>query len=177
MTTRSLFGNSSKLYVLDANVFMTAWHDHYPPDLHPGFWECLEQYSREGRLLSIDRVRSEIISPNDLIAWVSSYWHDSFAFSGEQEVVHVFSDMQIWVQTNAQFLPAAKDDFARTADGWLAAYAKFHDAIVVTNEVFDPNVRRRVPLPNLCKQFGIDSSNTVDMLRGLGVRFDLRQTI
>ena len=174
MTTRSLFGNSSELYVLDANVFMTAWHDHYPPDLYPGFWECLEQYSLEGRLISIDRVRSEIISPNDLIAWVSSHWHDSFAFSREQEVVYVFSDMQRWVQTNAQFLPAAKDDFARTADGWLAAYAKTHDATVVTNEVFDPNVRRRVPLPNLCRQFGIAFSNTVDMLRGLGVRFDLR---
>ena len=153
---------------------MTAWHDHYPPDLYPGFWECLEQYSQEGRLLSIDHVRSEILSPIDLIAWVDRHWQGSFVFSGEQEVVQVFSDMQTWVQGNEQFSSAAKDDFARTADGWLAAYARIHNAIVVSNEVFDPNVKRRVPLPNLCKQFGVAHSNTIGMLRGLGVRFDLR---
>lgn len=156
---------------------MAAWHDHYPPDLYPGFWECLERYSREGRLLSIDRVRNEVISPNELIAWLNQHWHSSFALSGEQEVAYVFSELQRWVQTNDQFLPAAKDDFAGTADGWLAAYVKIHNAIVVTNEVFDANIRRRVPLPNLCRQFDIPYSNTVDMLRGLGVRFDLRQTM
>ena len=174
MTIPLPLADVSRLYVVDANVFMTAWHDHYPPDLYPGFWECLEQYSQEGRLLSIDHVRSEILSPIDLIAWMDRHWQGSFVFSGEQEVVQVFSDMQTWVQGNEQFSSAAKDDFARTADGWLAAYARIHNAIVVSNEVFDPNVKRRVPLPNLCKQFGVAHSNTIGMLRGLGVRFDLR---
>ena len=54
------------------------------------------------------------------------------------------------------------------------AYAKSHNAIVVTNEAFDPNVKRRVPLPNLCKQFDVECCNTIHMLRGLGVMFDLR---
>ena len=82
--------------------------------------------------------------------------------------------MQTWVQTNNQFLPAAKHEFASAADGWLAAHAKVHGAVLVTNEVFDANVRRRVPLPNLCKQFDVDYGNTIDMLRGLGVTFNLR---
>ena len=88
----------------------------------------------------------------------------------------VFSKMQMWVQSNTQFLPAAKFEFAEAADGWLAAYAKTHNAVVVTNEVFDPNVRRRIPLPNLCEQFDVDYLNTNDMLRELGVMFDLRIT-
>ncbi len=86
----------------------------------------------------------------------------------------VFSDMQNWVQTNDQFLRAAKDDFARTADGWLAAYAKVHNAIAITNEVFNADIKRKVPIPNLCRQFDLAYSNTVGMLRGLGARFDLR---
>ena len=45
---------------------------------------------------------------------------------------------------------------------------------MVTNEAFAVDVRRRVLLPNLCRQFGIAYCNTVDMLRGLGVAFDLR---
>ena len=174
MTIPLLFEDSEKPYVLDANVFMAAWHDHYPPDLYPGFWECLKHYSVEGRLVSIDRVRSEIVSPEELVAWTKEHWRGSFVVSGEQEVVRIFSKMQRWVQADAQFLPAAKDEFARTADGWLAAYAKIHDGIVVTHEAYDPNIRRRVPLPNLCKQFDVAYANTLDMLRGLGVRFDLR---
>jgi len=83
-------------------------------------------------------------------------------------------EMQRWVQDSSQFLPAAKHEFAGTADGWLAAYAKVHNGIVVTNEVFDSTVKRRVPLP-LCKKFSIPYDNTVGMLRGLGVRFDMRQ--
>ena len=47
-------------------------------------------------------------------------------------------------------------------------------AIVVTNEVYNENSRRRVPLPNLCRMFDVEVCNTADMLRGLGVKFDLR---
>lgn len=153
---------------------MAAWHDHYPPDLYPGFWECLERYSCAGNLVIIDRVNNEIISPSGLIGWLDRNWRGSLGSTRERGVVAVFSQMQRWVQTNPQFLPAGKNEFAGTADGWLAAYAKVHGTIVVTNEVFDANIRRRVPLPNLCRQFGVPYVNTLGMLRGLGVRFDLR---
>ena len=159
-------------YLLDANVFMTACHHYYARDLCPGFWACLEHYSREGRLLSIDRVRQEIISPNELVDWVDQAPENMFAFSGELEVVDVFSAMQIWVQENDQFLPAAKDEFARVADGWIAAYAKVHDFIVVTNEVANTTTKRRVPLPSVCQQFSVVYQNPFQMLRGLGVNFD-----
>lgn len=69
-------------------------------------------------------------------------------------------------------MPVDKDELARVADGWLAAYAKVYNAVLVTNEVFNENVRRKVPLPNICKQFGISHANTLEMLRGLGVRFE-----
>ena len=167
-----LFASAPSMYVLDANVFMTAHHDYYAPDLCPGFWECLQHYSRARRLLSIDRVRNEIVSPDKLVRWVKQAPSDLFRSSAQGEVVDAFSEMQTWVQGNGQFLSPAKDEFARVADGWLAAYAKVHGAIVVTQEVFDPNVRRRVPLPNVCKEFDVPYRNTFETLRELGVRFD-----
>ena len=167
-----LFPSAENVYVLDANVFMTAHHDYYAPDLCPGFWECLEHYSRAGRLSSIDRVRSEILSPDKLVEWIKQAPSELFRSSAQGEVVEVFSDMQTWVQGNAQFLSQAKEEFARVADGWLAAYAKVHGAVVVTQEVFDPNVRKRVPLPNVCKKFHVTHRNMFEMLRELGVRFD-----
>ena len=164
----------STRYSLDANVFIAAWHDHYPIDLYPGFWECLQRYEQEKILLSVDRVRDEITGPIELVAWLKQHWRNVFALTTEPQTASVFSQMQVWVQTCDQFLPAAKHEFASRADGWLAAYAKGHGAVLVTNEVFDPNVRRRVPLPNLCKHFEVAYCNTIDMLRGLGVTFNLR---
>ena len=131
-------GECGKCGWLDANVFMTAHHGYYAPDLCPGFWECLGHYSLAGRLSSLDRVRNEILSPDKLVEWIKQAPSDLFRSSAQGEVVEVFSDMQTWAQGNAQFLSQAKDEFARVADGWLAAYAKVHGAIVVTQEVFDP---------------------------------------
>ena len=161
-------------YLLDANIFIAAWRDHYPIDLYPGFWECLQRFRYEDRLLSVDRVREEINSPDGLVTWLKLHWRDAFALTTDPQTASVFSQMQIWVQANDQFLPAAKHEFASAADGWLAAYAKVHGTVLVTNEVFDPNVKRRVPLPNLCRQFDVAYCNTIDMLRGLGVTFNLR---
>lgn len=136
-----------KIYLLDANVFIAAWRDHYPIDLHPGFWACLEHYWQENRLLSVDRVRDEIQSPIELVAWLRQHWRGAFASTGGREIARVYSDMQAWVQSNAQFLQAAKHEFAQAADGWLAAYAKTHNAIVVTNEVYIESSRRRESTP------------------------------
>ena len=155
-STPSLQPSLLKPYLLDANVFIAAWRDHYPIDLHPGFWACLERYSREKRLFSVDRVRKEIRSPKELVAWLKQHWRGAFVSTRDREVAGVFSDMQAWVQSNAQFLQAAKHEFAQAADGWLAAYVKTHNAILVTNEVYNENSRRRVPLPYLCRMFDVE---------------------
>ena len=79
-----------------------------------------------------------------------------------------------WVQNNSQFLPAAKSKFAGVADGWLIAYAQAHNAVVVTHEKFDVRAKSRVFIPNVCQQFRVPYLNTYEMLRQLGVHFDLR---
>ena len=80
--------------------------------------------------------------------------------------------MNYWVQTNQQFQPQAKEKFARVADAWVAAYAKVNNRVVVTQEVYSENVKKRVPLPNVCQQFGVKCCDTFEMLHTLEVRFD-----
>ena len=48
-------------------------------------------------------------------------------------------------------------------------------AVVVTHEAASPNVKRRVPLPNVCDQFGVVTRDPFTMLRELEVRFDWRR--
>ena len=67
--------------------------------------------------------------------------------SGEQGVVEAYQRIIQWVHACPQFIPAAKADFARKADGWLVAYGSIHGLTVVTDEVFDPNVKEEFPYP------------------------------
>jgi hypothetical protein len=163
-------------YLLDTNVFIEAHRRYYRMDLCPGFWECLEHYCKESRLLSIDRVREEIGEGDALDEWVTHAPDKLFASTAEVEVVKAFAEMMTWVQNDGHFSPQATDEFARVADGWLVAYAKVHGLVVITQEVFAAESRKSVPIPNVCRQFDVPYDNTFSMLRCLGVRFDWRSS-
>lgn len=159
------------VFVLDANVFIEAHRRYYALDLCPGFWVCLTHYCLETRLFSIDRVRREIDEGDTLSHWVKGAPDELFVSSAEALVVDTFADIMAWVRGNVQFLPEATAEFATDADGWLAAYAKVHGAVLVTQEVYNADVTRKVPLPNVCHQFGVATQDTFSMLRKLEVRF------
>ena len=159
-------------YVLDADVLITANRSYYAPDICPSFWQHLIRARQEGHLISIDRVRDEILDGNDnLLEWVKDEAADMFAPSTELSVANLYAQISDWVQQNSQFTDAAKVEFADAADGWLVAYACVNNGTVVTLETFNANIRRRVKLPNVCRQFGIEYIDTFEMLRRIGIRF------
>jgi len=164
------------LFALDTNVFIGAHNDYYAPDFCPAFWDCILQYFCAGRLISIDRVFTEIEKPVDLVQWAQDAPNGFFAFSGEQPVRNAYSTIIDWVQNNSQFKPEAKSKVAAVADGWLVAYAQIHSAVVVTQEVSAPEAKNKVPIPDVCRVFGVDHVNSWEMLRQLGVRFILEPT-
>lgn len=163
--------SAGNTYIPDTDVLVAAHRRYYSPDLCPGFWDCLSHYITVGRLLIIDRVYDEIVYPPELVNWVEHASDDSLVATGTQSVVDAYRRLIDWVQDNPQFTAAARADFARAADGWLAAYAMANGAIVVTNEVSAPQAQRRVPLPDLCDQFQIPCINTFEMLRDLRAQF------
>ena len=162
-------------YVSDTDVLVAAHRHYYAPDLCPGFWDCLSHHLAAGRLLIIDRVYDEIIFPTQLTQWVEQAANGWFPATATQSIVNAYRRLMDWVQENPQFTPGARAEFARAADGWLAAYAMVNGAVVVTNEVSAPYATRRVPLPDLCGQFNIRCINTFDLLRELGASFHWQQ--
>ncbi len=178
--------NRRPLFVLDTNVFIEAHRRYYALDLCPGFWKCLTHYCYENRVRSIDRVGGEIIAnpnqsqgmnpnPDQLSKWAKQAPDDLFVSTAEESIINTFMEMNKWVRENEQFQPQAKEKFARVADGWVAAYAKVYNNVVVTHEVFSADVKKRVPLPNVCQQFGVKCYDTFAMLRTLEVCFVLER--
>ena len=160
------------VYLLDSNVFIQAARRYYAFDLAPRFWEALVLQADAGQIRSIDRVKSELKRGKDgLATWAIEAFSAAFASTDDTDVIRSFAEIMTWVQAQGQYSDAAKADFARGADGWLVAYARLNNCVVVTHEVLDPNVRRRVPIPNVCEVFGVIFMDTFEMLRALGVRF------
>ena len=167
-------GQPQPLYLLDANVYITAHRNYYAFDLCPGFWGCLIHHFNAGRILSIDRVRDELLEQRDALSrWVEvDCPAGMFLTTLESAVTDTYREVMSWVYANDQFYLQAKNEFSRGADGWLIAYARTHNVIVVSLETYQPNVRRRVPLPNVCDQFRVPRVNAFEMLRELGAHFD-----
>ena len=159
-------------YILDTNVFIEAARRYYAFDIAPPFWESLIHHAANGRIQSVDHVRKELErGKDDLAIWATTDFSDAFASTDQDDVIESYSKVMSWVQAQDQFSDAAKADFAVGADGWLVAYARSKAGIVVTHEVLDPSIKRKVPIPNVCEAFGVSFCDTFEMLRQLGVRF------
>jgi len=160
--------------VLDANVLIEAHKRYYAFDICPGYWAALLAHHERGHVCSIDRVREELVKQRDALSrWAKQEAPASFfAGTADPAVVASFGQVMTWLNRQAQYLPAATAEFAAGADGWLVAYAKKHGLVVATDEVANPAIKRRVPIPNVCDAFGVTYIGTFDMLRALGCVFN-----
>jgi len=152
-------------YLLDASVFIEAARRYYAFDFAPGFWNVLLSLFQDGRIGSIDRVQEELLrGDDDLAAWIRSDFSEAFFSTEDSSVIEVYRDVITWVQEQEQFSDAAKDKFARGADGWIVAYAKQNVYTVVTQEGLRPEAKKTVPIPNVCHAFNVNSVDTFKML-------------
>ena len=144
---------------------------YYPFDIATGFWEALLRQHDKRRVFSIDRIKKELLEGGDrLEQWVKETAPASFfKRTADHAVIDRFKKMVEWVSNEVQYSDDAKAEFANVADGWLIAYAKANNFVVVTHEVHKPKIQWKVPIPNLCLAFKVEYMNTFDMLRELNV--------
>lgn len=167
---------AAPIYLVDSDVFITAKNLYYSFDICPGFWKSVLHHHREGRVFSIDKVRSELLAgskTDDLIAWVGEEVPSGFFLPVDTgAVLNAYADIMLWATHGTSYFEPAKAKFATGADGWLVACARVQGATVVTNEQSAPESRKEIKLPDVCDQFHVRRDNTFAMLRALKARFD-----
>ncbi len=170
---------SADRYLLDSAVFITAKNAYYAFDICSGFWESLLHHHAKKAVFSIDRVKGELLAgraTEDLVQWVKQRVPASLFFPVDAgDVPNRYADIMLWVQRHPGYYDDAKARFAASADGWLVAFAKVHGYTVVTNEKPEPNSRKAIKIPDVCQQFGVESVNTFDLFRRLGVKPNFRR--
>ena len=166
--------SDSALYILDTSALIQAAKTYYAFDIAPTFWPHLVRLADEGNVISIDRVKSEIIrGKDDLSAWVESDFSAAFALTvNDQDVLNRYQAMIVWSQSHSEYTQAAKSEFAGAdiADPWVMAYAQAKGGVVVSAEVFKKDIKRKIPIPNACGELRIQHTTIYEMLRALRVR-------
>lgn len=163
-------------YILDADVLIQAHRLYYAFDICSGFWDAIVLHQANSVIMSIDKVLDDINrgqGMDPLKGWVRDKIPATFFCStNDSDVISQYGQIVNWVN-GQQFTQHAKAEFMSVSDGWLIAYAKAKNKIVVTQETFEPNIKKRVKIPNVCKAFNITPKNTFDLLRALGVNLKL----
>lgn len=163
------------LYVLDANVFISAHRGYYAFEIVPSFWENLLNLADAEKICSIDRIQDEIIRPSNsnpdkLEKWTSDNFRDYFMVTYADDVVTAFGNIQQWANDHTLFTQRAKAEFASNADAWIIAYAMAKGHTLVTHEVYNAETKNRILIPVVCQAFGVNYVNTFEMLEELKVK-------
>jgi len=138
----------------------------------PTFWEKLLNEFEKNSTCIIDFVLAEIRKGEDqLKEWIDENIDSITVFdSSDIQVVNEYRNVIQEVVNNPDYKDIAKNDFADKADSWLIAHAKAYGYIIVTEEVFVRDSKKRVPIPNECIKHGVDYITIVDYLRRTGMK-------
>lgn len=160
-------------YILDANTFIEAKNRYYQMRICPGYWDWLLIKHGSDDVCSIDKIAHELSMGNDeLSAWAASHSQFFQATSDAATQGH-FTTIANHVATMPNLKAGAVPDFLSGADPWLIAKAMQTGATVVTHEVHQPAIRRKVSIPNVCVDFKVPWVNTFELLNALKAEFVL----
>jgi len=161
-------------YIIDTSSFVQSKRTYYAFDIAPSYWDFLSKLAKNKIIISIDKVFDEIARGKDnLYDWVQDELDTVFfANTDIPEILAIYKEIIIWGSSSTQFKSNAKSEFAKyeNADPWLVASAVKQSITIVSQEVFDPNIQRSVPIPNVCKEFGVRHIDTFAFLRECGFR-------
>jgi hypothetical protein len=159
------------LYLLDANVLITANSLYYPIDQVPEFWSWLQHQATSGHVKIPIEILEEVLAgrPDEpLIDWLSVEENGAALALDEtvdaKLVQHVVTLGYASDLTDDEIQELGRDPF-------LIAYAFFDSAnrCVVTTEVSKPSRRRQNrKIPDVCDSVGVRCCGPFDLNRELG---------
>jgi hypothetical protein len=169
------------LYLLDANVLITANSNYYPIDQIPEFWSWLHHQATSGRIKIPREIMEEIEAgrkdDDPLLDWISTpeikaalLLHETVDVALVQHVV------------STAYAPDLRDDEVEKIgrDPFLIAYALADpaDRTVVTIEISKPSAQRaNRKVPDVCQAVGAASCGPFGLNKALGFNTGWRTSV
>lgn len=170
------------LYLLDANVLITANNLYYPIDRVPEYWEWLAYVGSQGHIKMPVEIYEEVKEgPDDekkdlLFAWLQAAGNKAALLLDEE----VDPELVQKVIANG-YAPDLKDDEIEQLgrDPLLIAYGlAAKKRCVVSVESSAPSKKRQNrKVPDVCKAMGVESCGPFELNRALGFRTQWKKDI
>jgi hypothetical protein len=143
------------------------------------FWNFLEDKAKQGQIASIDKVKIEILKGEDnLSEWFNRLFEVHCLSTQNSSTFAVYGSIVQHINASNRYSTIAKDEFmqASNADTWLLAHClskqkEGKSITLVTGEVSNSNIKKRVPIPNVCEDFNINYCNCFELIKALNFRF------
>jgi len=139
-------------YLIDAKIFIQAKNLHYGFDFCPAFWEWLDAGNQSGTVLSIERVRDELIGGGDDLADWAKARGSSFFVSQDGADIASLETVSNWA-AGGGFEAGAVSQFLQIMDYYLVAQALARGFVVVSHEV-PANSTKTIKIPSACIGLG-----------------------
>lgn len=154
------------LYLLDANVLITADREYYPMDRIPQFWDWILEQAGAGKIKLPYEIFGEVVDgkTDDLLKWLKTN-RRTIELDEEVDVGLLQDVLDRGYAPNlndVQLEKVAKDPF-------LITYARMApDRCVITLEKPSPKKQgANRKIPDVCNVFGISCYDTFHLIRKL----------
>ena len=162
------------VYLADSNFFIQAHRAIYPLDVALGFWDKVKALAHNADIISIDKVKDEIYQNEDALkVWCEANLPGDF-FKDSSVAFAEYRSIAVWANSmSSHYKPTALAAFlsANEADAWLVAYAMKQNLTLLTYERSEPNSKKKIKIPDVCIQFGLNYLTTIEMFRALNQTF------
>lgn len=151
-------------YSIDTSALISAYREHYPPDVFPPVWAFLDELVADGRLGASVEVLTELERKDDeLRDWARAR---KLMFRPTDEAVqrHVSAIL------DAHKSLVDESSLGQPADAFVIALARHHQCTVVTSEKATGNLAKP-HMPDVCRALGIPCVPLLGMFRGEGKTF------
>lgn len=160
-------------YLLDANTFIEAKNRYYGLSICPAYWEWIIHSNQQLQVCSIDAIKDELLHKKDeLHDWVYENDH-IFIPESDVDTQTAFQTVTAHVMSLTEMKKGTHEDFLRGADPWLIAKALVTGATIVTHERYDRLIKKKILIPNVCKDLGVECIDTFELLHILEAKFVL----
>ena len=157
-------------FLFDANVFFQSKEREYRFQFASEFWDWMIDAHNGGVVFSTQKVLDEINAGPKTCparAWAATVPSGFFlADTKDASVMKHYGALMQWAAAHPKYTAKAKSDFAdpKDADAFLIAAGKHHGMVVCTHEVSAPECKRKIPLPDAAKPFGVATIGIFDVL-------------
>lgn len=157
-------------YLLDTNTFIQAKNLHYQFGFCSAYWDWIYDGHTAGVLFSTQMVLKELNDGHKgdhAKIWANKMPSTFFVKDkNDPSVMANYSNVISWSTTSTHYKQNAKDEFARSdkADALLIATAKTHGYIIASQELSNPDCKRRILIPDAAMQFNVKTIFIYDLL-------------